>query len=451
MATVMLLLGLLASPLRAGEYAWLIDIKGVIGPATADHMLRGLEQAEAAGASLVILRIDTPGGLDGAMRDIIKGILASNIPIASYVAPAGSRAASAGTYILYASHIAAMAPATNLGSATPVQMGAPAIPSLPSEPAKPDGQAAPEPPDTALPTTAMERKITNDAEAYIISLAELRGRNAEWASKAVREGVSVSAEQALALNVIDIIATSPDQLLKQLNGRSLELAGNTLTLDTSDSTIYLHPIDWRSEFLSIITNPNVAYLLMMAGIYGLLLEFYNPGLGIPGVLGAVCLLLALYALQLLPVSYAGLGLIILGIALMTAEAFAPSFGILGFGGIAAFVFGSIMLMDTDLPAYQLAMPMILAFALFSASLLVFGLGMLMRARKQTVVTGLQHLVGTTAVVESLSHDAAMVMLEGELWRVNSDQPLQVDDSVYVTGANGLVLDVRKNTESQHDD
>jgi membrane-bound serine protease (ClpP class) len=442
LSTLLALFCLLASPVQAGNSAWLIDVNGAIGPATADHMVRGLEQAQLADASLVILRIDTPGGLDGAMRDMIKGILTSTIPVVSYVAPGGARAASAGTYILYASHIAAMAPATNLGAATPVQLGA--IPSMP------DSETATKDPGAAKPGTAMERKIINDAEAYIISLAELRGRNAQWASEAVRKGVSLSADQALDLNVIDIVAANLDDLLSQLNDRSVLVGEQAITLDTTNTTVYSHPIDWRSEFLSVITNPNVAYLLMMAGIYGLLIEFYNPGLGVPGVLGGVCLLLALYALQVLPISYAGLGLIILGVALMTAEAFAPSFGVLGLGGIAAFVFGSIMLMDTDLPAYQLAMPMILAFALFSAGLLVFGLGLLMKARKQAVVTGLHHLVGAKAMVESLHHNAAMVRLEGELWQVHSDQTLQVDDTVTVTAANGVVLDVKKQTENHHD-
>lgn len=432
LCTLLALLCLLSVTSQA-QPIWLVDVDGAIGPATADHMVRGLEQAQASGAELVILRIDTPGGLDGAMRDMIKAILASTVPVVSYVSPRGARAASAGTYILYASHIAAMAPATNLGAATPVQIGAPTLPTAPDPAAAPDDKA----------TSAMENKIINDAVAYIEGLAQLRGRNAQWAIKAVREGASLPADQALALGVIDIVARDMQALLAQLDGRSVAVDGHSVVLHTSDSTVYYHPIDWRSEFLSVITNPNVAYLLMMAGIYGLLLEFYNPGMAIPGVLGGICLLLALYALQVLPVSYAGLGLIALGICLMTAEAFVPSFGILGLGGIVAFVFGSIMLMDTELPAYQVALPIIIAVATFSGALLVFGLAVLMKARKQVLVTGLQHLVGATAIVESVHNNTTMVRLDGELWQVNSTEPLQLRDKVSITAADGVVLDVKK--------
>lgn len=416
---------------------WKVDIKGAVGPATADHVVRGIEQAQLAGANMVILQIDTPGGLDASMRTMIKAILSSNIPIVGYVSPAGARAASAGTYILYACHVAAMAPATNLGAATPVQIGAPTMPKAPT------GEQEEQP--GAEPGSAMERKIINDAVAYIQSLAELRGRNAEWATRAVREGASLPAEQALEEGVIDIVAADTGNLLTQLDGRTVDLGDATVKLDTQNSAIYTLPMDWRSEFLAVITDPNVAYLLMMVGIYGLIIEFYNPGLGVPGVLGAVCLLLALYAFQVLPVSYAGLGLILLGVALMTAEAFAPSFGILGLGGIVAFVIGSIFLMDTDVPGYQIAMPMIFAFATFSAGILVFGLSLIIKARRQAVVTGLHHLVGAVTTVESLHGNNALVRLEGELWHVDSDADLQVGDAVSVTAADGVVLQVKKQT------
>ena len=421
--------------------AWQVEVVGAIGPANADHMVRSLEQAAQAGAKLVILRIDTPGGLDTSMRDMIKAVLASSVPVVAWVAPGGARAASAGTYLLYASHLAAMAPGTNLGAATPVQVGAPGLPQLPQQP---DGEEEAQP--AAQPASAMEKKIVNDAVAYIQSLAQLRGRNAEWAETAVREGSSLSAEDALEKGVIEIVAATRGELLQQANGREVQVGESVRVLQTENIAVYEHQADWRSEFLGVITNPNVAYILMLVGIYGLLLEFYNPGVGVPGVIGAICLLLALYAFQALPVSYAGLALILLGIALMTAEAFAPSFGILGLGGIGAFVVGSILLMDTDIPGYSIALPVILAVALFSVGLLVFALGMVVRARRSVVVTGPAHLEGAIAVVESLHGGAPRVRLDGELWTVECDEALAPEDRVRVDAVDGLTLRVSKDTK-----
>lgn len=430
-----LILCLAANMARAD--AWLVEVDGAVGPATADHMVRGLDQANAAGAELVILRIDTPGGLDSAMRDMIKAVLASPVPVVGYVAPSGARAASAGTYLLYATHLAAMAPGTNLGAATPVQIGGSAPVGLPSP-----GEGEADSP------SAMENKIVNDAVAYIQSLAQLRGRNAEWAERAVREGVSLSAEDAQAEGVIEIVADSVSDLLQQADGLRLEVAGAEQVISSADLAIYYHPVDWRSEFLAVITNPNVAYILMLVGIYGLIIEFYNPGLGLPGVLGAVCLLLALYAFQVLPVSYAGLALIFLGIGLLMAEAFAPSFGILGLGGVAAFVLGSVMLMDTELPGYRIALPLIAAFAVFSAALCSIALGLILKARRQASVSGVAHLIGELGVVESMDPDGAWVRLDGELWRANSTHPLAECDEVVVDALDGLVLEVRPATKEK---
>jgi len=428
-----LLLVAWSAPGRAD--VWLIDVQGAIGPATADHMVRGLAQAQSAGAELVILRIDTPGGLDLAMRDMIKSILAAQLPVVGYVAPSGARAASAGTYLLYATHIAAMAPGTNLGAATPVQIGG--MPQLPgTEPGGGEGEPA-------NAGSAMEHKIVNDAVAYIQSLAQLRGRNAQWAERAVREGASLSAEDALREGVIDLLASSQAQLLAELDGREVEVAGVTRVLSLDGLGVYQHPVDWRSEFLAVITNPNVAYVLMLIGIYGLIIEFYSPGIGVPGVVGAMCLLLALYAFQVLPVSYSGLALILLGIGLMAAEAFTPSFGILGLGGLVAFVVGSIMLMDTELPGYQIAMPMVAAFAVVSVAVLVFALGMVMRARKQLVRTGVGHLVGTVATVESVNDGITWARLDGELWEVACPEALVPEDRVVVNEIDGLTLKVSK--------
>ncbi|GAB3280035.1 nodulation protein NfeD [Parahaliea aestuarii] len=433
-----MLCGLCLLPVQAGAEIWQVDVEGAIGPATADHMIRALASAEDAGASLVVLRIDTPGGLDSAMRDMVKAVLASPLPVAGYVGPAGARAASAGTYLLYATHVAAMTPGTNLGAATPVQMGRPSVPSMPDgDSDEPGGNRDNE------PATAMERKMVNDAVAYIRGLAELRGRNADWAETAVREGASLSANAALEAGVIDLLAPSLDALLASLDGREVTVGERQLTLQTKDQSIHHQPLDWRSEFLAVITNPNIAYLLMLAGIYGLLIEFYNPGIGLPGVVGAVSLLLAMYAFQVLPVSYAGLGLILLGIALMTAEAFAPSFGVLGLGGIVAFTVGSIMLMDTELPAYQIALPTILAVTAFSAGLLIFTLGMLLRGRRTAPVSGVDHLLGQSAEVERSEADGIYVRLDGELWRARCDAPLAVSDRTVVTAVDGLTVDVRR--------
>jgi membrane-bound serine protease (ClpP class) len=322
------------------------------------------------------------------------------------------------------------------------------MPQLPADKPR-DGQGgtpAGEQDPTPQPGTPMERKIVNDAVAYIQSLAQLRGRNGEWAERAVRHGASLSAEDALEQDVIDLIAPSLASLLQQLHGRQVVVDDAVKSLEVEGLAVYQHPTDWRSEFLAVITDPNIAYILMLVGIYGLIIEFYNPGFGVPGVVGAVCLLLALYAFQVLPISYSGLALILLGIALMVAEAFAPSFGILGLGGIVAFIVGSIMLMDTQLPGYQIAMPMIVAFAVFSVALLAIALGLVMRARRRQVVTGVEHLLGMTAPVESLSGDIAWVRLEGELWEAASKESLAVNDRVTVNSIDGLTLQVSKQRE-----
>ncbi len=430
-------LALLTGNIRAE--AWLIDVDGAVGPATSDHFMRGLSAAEAAQAELLVLRIDTPGGLDLAMREMIKAILAADIPVIAYVAPSGARAASAGTYILYASHIAAMAPGTNLGAATPVQIGSQDEPDEASGSQAEDGDSA------TADETSLQRKMVNDAAAYIESLAQLRGRNAEWAVQAVREGASLTANDALQAGVIDIVASSVDELLRQIDGREVMVGGDIRTLETQDIVIHTHAVDWRSEFLAVITDPNIAYVLMMIGVYGLIIEFYIPGFGLPGVLGAVCLLLALYAFSVLPISYAGLGLLLLGLVLMTAEALAPSFGILGVGGIAAFIVGSIMLMDTELPGYQIAMPVIAGFSAFSIGMLVFVLGMILRARHQAVVTGLDHLLGACATVESVDGggEITWVRLDGELWQVSCAEQLAPNDRVIVQAIDGLTLHVRR--------
>jgi len=416
-----------------------LSIRGAIGPASADYLIRGIESAQQQGASAVLLSIDTPGGLDRAMREMIKAVLASAIPVICYVEPAGARAASAGTYLLYACHIAAMTPATHLGAATPVQIG---ISPPPTKPGEEDKSGMP-----ADSASAMQRKIINDAIAYIEGLAELRGRNKEWAAKAVLEGDSISANQALSLGVIDLIADSVADLLQQLDGREVSWEGHTVTLNTQTAQLITAEPDWRSEFLSVITDPNVAYILMLVGIYGLIFEFSNPGMGVPGIAGLICLLLALYAFQVLPVSYTGAALLLLGVGLMIAEALSPSFGILGAGGLVAFIFGSIMLFDSELPQFQLAIPVVLAVATVSGGLLILLLGMLIRSRNQQLVSGIDRFIGSSCRVE-MQQGIPMVRLEGELWQVKSEQPLSAGDRVAIQGVTSLFLRVSRDTDNE---
>lgn len=425
---------------QATKVALLLEINGPIGPATSHYVSQGLKRAQEDGNAIVILRMDTPGGLDTAMRDIIKDILASTVPVVTFVAPSGARAASAGTYILYASHVAAMAPATNLGSATPVPIG-----GQPPE-AEPDSGKKPEPGDpgeeakrATSPGGAMERKVINDAVAYLRSLAQLRGRNIEWAEKAVREGANLAAEDALKQKVIDLIASDVPDLLTKIDGRKLRFGAGEIQLATRGLTVEKVEPGWRTELLSVITNPTVAYGLLLIGIYGLLFEGYNPGAVLPGVAGAICLLLALFAFQVLPVNYAGLALIVLGALLVVAEAFVPSFGALGVGGLIAFVIGSIMLFDTSVPGFEVAMPIIAAIA-FVAGLILFGIvWMFGRSRRRPVVTGMDQVVGSTAEAIDGFAEQGTVRLGGELWKARSSAPLRAGQRARVVKVEGLLL------------
>lgn len=419
-----------------------LTVAGAISPASADYLLRGLARAIADEAHLVVIEMDTPGGLDTSMRDIIKAILASPVPVATYVSPKGARAASAGTYILYASHIAAMAPATNLGAATPVEL---APGGQPDKPAKPDADKAAQPP----PADARARKAVHDAAAYIRGLAELRGRNVEWAERAVREAASLPASEALALKVIDLVATDLDDLLRQLDGRVVRLDGATVTLNTRNATVERAVPDWRSRLLAVIGDPGIAYILMLLGIYGLIYEFSNPGMLFPGVVGGICLLLGLFALQMMPISYAGLALMILGIVLMISEAFLPSFGALGVGGIIAFVIGSVMLIDTDMPGYGIPWMLIVPVAMASALFSFFVVGMAIRARTRPVVTGAEQMIGAAGeILGDLDHEGWARVL-GEQWRVRSRVPLKHGSRVRVHARHGLVLEVEPDKENEH--
>ena len=410
----------------------MVPLEGAIGPASADFVGRAIKRAAREKAQLVVVRMDTPGGLDTSMRELIKTILASPVPVASFVAPGGSRAASAGTFILYASHVAAMAPATNLGAASPVSIGAPSTPQQKDDKKGRGADAG----DT------MTRKVTNDAVAYIRGLAEMRGRNADWAERAVREAVSLSSEQALKLKVIDVVAADVPELLRKLEGRKLKAAGQDLQLHTSGAPVTQVEVDWRTRILAVITNPSIAYILILAGIYALIFEFMNPGLILPGVVGAICLLIALYAFHLLPVNYAGLALIGVGIAFMVAEAFLPSFGALGIGGLIAFVIGSIILIpDTDLPGFEIPYTLIGGIAAASAAFLFFVVGMAVRNRVRPVVSGREYLIGASAVALEDFEREGWARVQGETWRVRSPQPVRQGQALRVTAMQGLTLTV----------
>jgi len=443
----LLCLWLLPVAAAAAPPVAVLRVEGAITPASAEYVVGGL--ALAAGrhaAGLVVLEMDTPGGLDTSMRRIIKEILASPVPVAVFVYPSGARAASAGTYILYASHVAAMAPATNLGAATPVQIG------LGGPESEPEGAPADSKRNEGAgkqprqKRSVLSEKQIHDASAYIRGLAQLRGRNAQWAERAVREAVSLSADEALKLKVIDLVAKDVPDLLKRVDGRKVNVAGIDRNLVTAGApTIAIEP-DWRSRLLSVITDPSMALILMMIGIYGLVFEFSHPGFALPGILGGICLLLALYAFQLLPINYAGLGLIVLGIALMVAEAFVPSFGALGIGGVASFVIGAVILIDTDIPGYGVPLGLIVPLSIASALAVFIIVTLALKARRRPVVTGREELIGAAGEVLEDFTGEGWARVHSETWRVASAAPLKRGQKVRVVRAQGLVLTVEPQQE-----
>ena len=421
-----MLLALLWSVLSTANAASIIEleIEGPIGVATADYVDAGIEHAVERDADLIIVNIDTPGGLVKPMRTIVQSILASPIPVAVYVSPAGARADSAGTYILLAAHIAAMAPTTDLGAATPVPLV---------------GGENTDDPDKD--STAMDRKVVNDAVSSIRALAERYGRNADWAEKAVTEAATLTASEALANNVIDILARDRSDLLGQIDGREVSVANDPRVLSTADAEVERFLPDWRLRLLSAISNPEIVVLLGLIGLYGLMYEGWNPGAIVPGVVGAICLLLAAYALQVLPVNYAGLALIIVGIVLMVAEAYAPSFGALGVGGIAAFVFGTIIMFDSGVPGFGISYAFVTGTALIFAVMLIWLLTYLLKLRRRGAVSGMEAAVGAVGVAMEDFSNEGKVWLDGEAWQAHSSVPVTRDEEVVVRSVEGLLLEV----------
>ncbi|QGT78980.1 nodulation protein NfeD [Guyparkeria halophila] len=435
-----------AAAQQGAREAVLLTVQDAITPATADYVIRGIESAEERRAELVVLQLDTPGGLDTSMRSMIQAILQADVPVASYVHPAGARAASAGTYILYGSHIAAMTPSTNLGSATPVQMGGGGLPGM-TPPEEGGDEEASEPESASEGTAdeprrggdAMERKVLEDAVAYIRGLAERHDRNADWAESAVREGFNLGAREALEQNVIDVVAEDLSDLLVQLDGREVVVNGASRTLSTDGIEVARQDPDWRTKLLAVITNPNIAYILLLIGIYGIIFELANPGAIVPGTIGSIALILAFFALQVMPLNYAGLALILLGIIFMIAEAFVPSFGALGIGGLAAFTAGSIMLWDD--PNLNVALPLIIGVAIAIAGFSIWVLGRFLDVRRRRPATGYEEMIGMQGIAKEDFESTGRVFVHSELWTADSRRPVRAGQAVRVVAIDGLRLTV----------
>lgn len=437
LAALLLLLACLLSGASAQPAGGAVQLTldGVIGPASADYFVRGLAAAVEEGAGVVVLRIDTPGGLDTSMRDIVRAIMASPIPVLGYVAPGGARAASAGTFILYACHVAAMAPATNLGAATPVAIGGGGLPGGEGEADQSKGE------EGAKAESAGMAKATNDAIAYIRSLAELRGRNVEWAEAAVREAASLSARQALEQGVIDLIVANEAELLAQADGRKVRLAAGEVTIASADLSLRQIEPDLRNRLLAAISHPNIAVILLMIGVYGLLFEFMNPGALYPGTIGAICLLVGLFALSALPINYAGAALLVLGIALMVAEAFTPSVGALGIGGAIAFVLGATLLVDTDEPAFAISLPLVAGVGAAGALFALLVGQLVLRSWQRPGVSGVERLLQSSGEVLEWQGEGGYVRAEGERWRATGPAGLVPGMPVRIDAVDGLTLRV----------
>lgn len=403
-----------------------LNVKGAVGPATSNYLKDGISFATSQNAQIIVIELDTPGGLSTSMREMIQEILNSPIPIVTYVSPKGARAASAGTYLLYASHIAAMAPGTNLGAATPINL-------MPSPKISDSNSSG---------ISTLEKKVINDSAAYIKSLAELNDRNASWAQEAVREAKSISAEDALKFGVIDLMARDTKELLIKLDGRVVNVSDQNVTLKTEGAIMHNFEPDWKTRFLSIITNPNIAYIFLLIAIYGVFFELMNPGAIIPGVIGLISGIVASYSLNMIPFNYAGLLLIVLGISFMVAEVFISGFGILGIGGVVAFGFGSLLLFDTDALGSDISLSLIIAFSLVSLAFFILVMRFFVKSRSKKVVTGAEEMFGAAAEVIESNESGYLVRCHGETWSARSKEKLTVGQRVQVVELSGLILKIK---------
>ncbi|WP_373071042.1 nodulation protein NfeD [Sulfurimonas sp.] len=402
------------------------SIDGAIGPASSNYVKEVMASAKKQNANIILLELNTPGGLSTSMREIIQEILSSNIPVVTYVYPKGSRAASAGTYILYASHVAAMSPGTNLGAATPVNM----MPS--SEQAD----------SNASKTSTLEKKAINDSMAYIKSLAQINDRNVSWALEAVKESKSLSAKDALKNNVIDLIAEDTDDLIHKLNGMSVKVSDKNITLKTDNATIITFEADFKTRFLSIVSDPNMAYMFLLIAIYGIFFELMNPGAIVPGVVGAISAVIALYSLNILPFNYAGLLLILLGISFMIAEVLVAGFGVLGIGGVISFAFGSVLLFDAQTLGSSVSIPLVISFTLVSLAFFIFVMKLFIGSRSAKIVSGIEEMIGSMAEVTDVKGDKYYVHCHGETWSAKSQSKLSVGQMVEILNISDLILEVK---------
>ena len=407
------------------QNALVLTIQGGIGPASADYVVRNIDKAQKS-ADIIILAIDTPGGLSKSTREIVKSILASTVPVVAFVTPQGARAASAGTFILYAAPIAAMAPGTHLGAASPVSL------------AGGFGQDK-----ASKKKSTMTKKATNDAVAYIRSLAQLHKRNVNFAEKAVLDAATLTASEALEKNVVNLIASDMPALMKKLNGYRVVINGKTITLNTKGIKIEKVIPDWRTRFLLLVTSPTVAYLLLLLGIYGIFFELVNPGVILPGVVGAIAIVIALYALHMLPINYAGLGLILLGMLFMIAEGFIPSFGALGMGGVIAFILGSLFLIDTEYQGYRIASSIVWGMAAVNALFFFIVMRMAIKAKSRTRENGLESMIGCNGVCMSDLDLTGQVKIKGEIWQAQTNQPIAKNKPIEVIDVHGLILVVQE--------
>jgi membrane-bound serine protease (ClpP class) len=409
----------------------LLDIEGIISPATVQYLQKGFKEAKNQNASCIILLLDTPGGFDLSMREIIKNITTSKIPVVTYVYPSGARAASAGTYILYASHIAAMSPGTNLGAATPISFS-------------PISKLGNKDLNRTNAKDTKEAKMTNDAIAYIKSLAQMRGRNIDFAVKAVTESATLSAQEALEQGVIEVVAKNMDDLLNQIDGKLIQINDKEIILHTQNVMQINFQKDFKDKFLATIANPNVAYILLLIGIYGIFFEFLNPGSIGPGVIGAIALVIAMVSLNMLPVNSAGIVLIILGIIFMVTEVFVPSFGILGIGGTISFIIGSLILFKTQTIAYGVSIPLIIAFSITSLLFFIMVVRLVLRSRKMPVVSGYEEMIGKSGkVLKKQKNGHFLMQIHGEVWQAESKEDLVPGESVIVTQMEDLILQIKK--------